>query len=91
MRVFLDPETGTLGGPTSPAMAARNANLTVESPEESLQVVKLPSGAEMLVGAPPDYVVLQIDANGKRVMRCVSNVKQALGTGVVPAAKPQER
>jgi hypothetical protein len=88
MRAFLDPETGTIGGPPSGAVAAEMAAQAVE---ETAQVVKLPNGGEMLVNGSVDYVIAQIDAKGHRVLRCVSDPKQAKAGGIAPAAKPEER
>ena len=44
----------------------------------------------MLVNSPPDYVVATIDANGRRVIRTVSDPRQARLVPV-PATKPVER
>jgi len=89
-RIFRDPETGALGGPGSLSPAVVNAGAQ-QAVEDSSYVVKLPSGAEMLVNAPPDYVIAQIDAHGHRVLRCVADPRQAKAGSAAPAAKPEER
>jgi hypothetical protein len=91
MRAFLDPETGTIGGPPSAALGAVGAEMAGQVVEETAEVVKLPNGGEMLVNPPVDYVIMQIDAKGHRVMRCVSDPKQAKASGAAPATKPEER
>jgi hypothetical protein len=83
---YIDPETGTFGAPPAPMLQPEAAMAPVEEP----YVVTLPSGAEMLVNSPPDYVVASIDANGRRVIRTVSDPRQARLVPA-PATKPVER
>ena len=91
LRAFLDPETGTIGGPTSPEMLAKAVGATTGAPDESTWVVRLPNGAEELMGAPPSYVIAQIDSHGRRVIRSVTDPRQALRKGVPSPLKPEER
>lgn len=86
LRAYIDPETGTFGAPPTSMLQSEAAMTPVEEP----YVVTLPSGAEMLVNSPPDYVVATIDANGRRVIRTVSDPGQAKLVAV-PATKPVER
>jgi hypothetical protein len=86
LRAYLDPETGTFGAPPPQVVETQSAGAPVAEPS----VVTLPSGAEMLVGSPPDYVFMQIDSTGRRVIRTVSDPKQAR-LAPIPAAKPVER
>jgi hypothetical protein len=91
LRAYIDPETGTFGAPSPEVLRAEAANRNLQAVEETAQVVVLPSGAEMLVGGPPDYVVAQRDANGKLVIRTVTDPRQARASGAVPATRPVER
>jgi hypothetical protein len=91
MRAYIDPETGTFGAPSPEVLRAEAANRNLQAVEETAQVVKLANGAEMLIGGPPDYVVAQRDANGKLVIRTVTDPRQARASGAVPATRPVER
>jgi hypothetical protein len=88
MRAFIDPETGTLGGPVTDA----GSNVIIDT-GEGLVEERLPNGAVKidLQGQFQEYAVMQLDANGHPVMRCVPNPKLALKNGVAPAAAPVER
>jgi len=91
MRAYIDPETGTFGAPSPEVLRAEAANPDLQAVEETAQVVKLPNGADLLIGGPPDYVVAQRDANGKIVIRTVTDPRQAKVRGAVPATRPVER
>jgi hypothetical protein len=91
MRAYIDPETGTFGAPSPEVLRAEAANRDLQAVEETAHVVKLANGAEMLIGGPPDYVVAQRDANGKLVIRTVTDPRQARAGGAVPATQPVER
>jgi hypothetical protein len=87
MRVFIDPETGTIGVPAvmPPLAAADKAALAPLA--QPVQTV-LPDGSVMmeLNGACQEYMVLQVDAQGKKSLRCVQDPKLAASK---PAAAPQ--
>jgi len=89
MRIHLDPETGTFGGPLPP-LTEEAALLEPEVQEEPVQTV-LPDGSVMvdLKGRGQEYFILQLDANGQRVVRCVQDPKTALQPA--PSVKPEER
>jgi hypothetical protein len=80
MRIFRDPETGEVGPPT-----AENARaLALESQGKPavdvsrLRQIPLPNGGWMIeTGDVEDALVMQIDKNGNRVMRCVSDPRAA--------------
>lgn len=91
MRAYIDPETGTFGAPNPDVLRAEAANRNQQAVEDTAQVVKLANGAEMLIGGPPDYVVARRDANGKLVIRTVTDPRQARASGAVPATQPVER
>jgi hypothetical protein len=91
LRAYIDPETGTFGAPSPEVLRAEAADRSLQAVEETAQVVVLPNGVEMLVGGPPDYVVAQRDANGKLVIRTVTDPRQARASGAVPATQPVER
>jgi len=88
MRAYIDPETGTLGGP----VADDGASVIIDS-GAGLVEERLPNGAVKidLQGQFQEYAVMQLDANGHPVMRCVTNPKLALKHGVAPATAPVER
>lgn len=90
LKAYRDPETGVLGAPPAGFVGKGSAAMTAAE-EDTSRVVKLPSGAEMLVGGPVDYVILRLDANGRRVMRCVQDPKQAARPLPPSAAGPEER
>ena len=91
MRAYIDPETGTIGGPVTDA-GLDGSNVIIDS-GEGLVEERLPNGAVKidLQGQFQEYAVMQLDANGHPVMRCVPNPKLALKNGVAPAAAPVER
>lgn len=86
LRAYRDPETGTWG----PAPAGMQSPAAALAPTDESYVVTLPSGAEMLVNSSPDYVVATLGANGKCVIRSVSDPRQTR-LDPVPAPKPVER
>jgi len=92
MRAFIDPETGTIGGPGAlPPLTEEEAKLLLpEIQEEPVETV-LPDGSVMvdLKGHGQEYFILQLDANGQRVVRCLQDPKTALQT--VPTSQPQDR
>jgi len=86
LRAYLDPETGTWG----PAPVGAVPSTAAMAATDESYVVTLPSGAEMLVNSPPDYVVATLDANGQRVIRTVSDPRQ-VKLEPLPASTPVER
>jgi hypothetical protein len=80
MRIFKDPETGEIGPPSAEnaAIIARDAGPEVDVTK--LPVVQLPNGGyELLIdGKNEDAMIMQIDAKGNRVVRCVQDQKAAL-------------
>lgn len=92
MRAYIDPETGTLGGPgplPPPSDEAVKA-LGPETLEEPVETV-LPDGSVMLdlKGRGQEYSIMQLDADGQRVVRCVENPNTALQTP--PKVEREER
>jgi hypothetical protein len=88
MRAYIDPETGTFGAPSAERLRQEAVSQPLVPVEEG-HVVQLPNGAEELVGAPPEYVVATRDANGRLVIRHVTDPKQAKAGTPVP--QPVER
>jgi hypothetical protein len=88
MRAYLDPESGTIGGmPPAPlAPEEETAVLELQDEEQPVETV-LPDGSVMvdLKGHGQEYFILQIDASGRRVVRCV----HAASVGKDIAATPQ--
>jgi hypothetical protein len=86
MRAFIEPETGMLGVPAViPAPTPEeNASKTAEEPV----LIHMPDGSDMLDlrGTMQDYMVIQLDPNGRQVMRCVEDPKAAQQT---PPPAPQ--
>jgi hypothetical protein len=92
MRAYIDPETGTLGGPgplppPSPEAVKALEPGTLEEPVETV----MPDGSVMLdlKGRGQEYFILQLDENGQRQVRCVDDPTTALQTP--PTAKRGER
>ena len=84
MRIFLDPETGEIGPPTAAA-----TGLETEANSEDmtgLQQVQLPDGSYMvdLQGRFEESMVIQLDANGHRVVSCTRDVKKTLAHPPTP-------
>jgi hypothetical protein len=88
MRIYRDPETGTIGGVgTLPAIATYGLP-SVEDAPVNLPIVTLPDGSLMmdLQGYFQDYAVMTLDAKGHRVMTCTPHPRAALkGVPSVPA------
>jgi hypothetical protein len=85
MRAYLDPETGLIGGmgPVDPAEVQDVQAAPV------LREEVLPDGSVMLdlQGTMQDYYIMQLDADGNRVVRCVQDAAKALAETPAPAAK----
>jgi hypothetical protein len=88
MRAYLDPETGTIGAPG----VSQSAIAGTQSTGPALQEVVLPDGSVMvdLQGTLQDYMILNIDAKGHKVMRCVPNPTEALKSTPTPAEPAKE-
>lgn len=83
MRAYLDPETGLIGG-------VGPADPTAVEPLQSAPVLReevMPDGSVMLdlQGTMQEYTIMQIDADGNKVQRCVTDPAAALAEPVVPA------
>jgi len=87
MRAYLDPETGVIGG--LPATLEPAGTEGVQAIEPVLREEVLPDGSVMmdLQGTMQEYFLIQLDADGNRVVRCVQDPAKALATPV-PAALP---
>lgn len=85
---FIDPETGLLGGPIFPLVAPSDlaSSAAAIDPVE----VRLPDGSYMmdLQGGGMDYLVLHIDALGKKTLRCVHGLEHAHQTLTVAPIVP---
>ena len=81
MRAFIDPETGLITSTPPPgAIVPEEAR-----PEPVLEQVTLPDGSVMmdLKGTLQDYMVLQLDANGKGAWSNEHNVVQVHEVGTL--------
>ena len=89
MRAYLNPETGTIGAP-APGQNIPPSSATTDEP--TLHEVTLPDGSVMvdLQGTLQDYMILQIDAKGRKVMRCVPDPTEALKSTPAPAEPAKE-
>jgi hypothetical protein len=78
MRIYRDPQTGEIGPPTSDMVIAVEPGSSEDA--SNLQQVIRPDGSAMinLQGRFQESMVIQLDANGKRVVRCVTDPKAAL-------------
>jgi hypothetical protein len=86
MRVYRDPETGTFAA--EPAGKATEGLPSVEKGSVTLQEVPLANGGYFvdLQGTGEDFVTLQIDAQGRRVMTCSPDPRTTLKTRKSAAA-----
>ena len=91
MRAFLDPESGTLGVPPAQPLFAASDKTAPSSSEQPVQIV-LPDGSVMmdLKGTCQEYVVMQLDANGRLSTRCVQDPAAAAALPN-PTPQPQDR
>jgi hypothetical protein len=93
MRAFIDPETGQLGSPTElpPLTPEETAALEAQKTNDPVQII-FPDGSAMvdLKGTCQEFVVMEIDAQGKRTVRCVQHPDLPAHTPA-PAAQPQDR
>ena len=91
MRIYLDPESGTIGPPTPQSPAVVDHKSAPAPVEQPVQVV-LPDGSVMmeLKGTCQEYVVMQIDANGRLNTRCVQDPAAAVAHPN-PTPQPQDR
>lgn len=86
MRAYIDPDTGLL---TSIRPEGLPAEVEADKqPEPELFEVRLPDGSYMmdLKGTHQEYVTIQLDPNGNKVVQCVQDPKAALPA---PAPAPQ--
>jgi len=86
MRIFRDPVTGEIGPPPADA-GAHIESAVIPADDAGLRQVRLPDGSYMvdLQGRYEESMVMQIDANGNRVVRCVDDPKKALQQKPTPA------
>ena len=86
MRIFKDPQNGETGPPTLENAAIINSESADPIDVRNIPQVRLPNGGwELLIdGRIEDAAVMQIDANGNRVMRCVNDPKAALQQAPAP-------
>jgi len=97
MRIFRDPETGEIGPPT----AENLRELQLEQRSQSvrgntpMRMITLPNGTLELIndGQAEDAMVMQLDAQGHRVMRCVQGDpdKALKHAPVAPATQREDR
>ena len=95
MRIFRDPETGEIGPPTEENAAIIAHDSDVPFDNTKLPTVNLPGGGvELLIdGKIEDAVVMKIDAQGHRVVTCVTDEKAAHkhAPAKTPAATREDR
>lgn len=92
MRAYLDPESGTIGGmPVLPEVAAEEAAVLKLQDEEQPVETVLPDGSVMieLNGHGQEYFIVEMDASGRRVVRCVRDETVPATTASTP--KPEDR
>jgi hypothetical protein len=90
MRIYKDEE-GEIGPPAAAIVPVDNDGTSRDM--TGLQAVTLPDGSIMvdLQGRFQEAMVVQIDANGKRVMSCTDDVKKTLSHPPVSKAQREER
>jgi len=84
MRIYMDPETGTIG-PRPAGMAVADGINPLNDTDAGLVQVRLPDGSYMidLQGRFEEYYVVQMTPEGKRLVKCVQDPKQARATNAV--------
>ena len=92
MRIFRDPVTGEIGPPPADA-GAHMESAVIPTDDAGLRQVRLPDGSYMvdLQGRYEESMVMQIDANGNRVVRCVDDPKKALQQKPTPVSQAPVR
>ena len=72
MRIFIDPETGTIGGPTQAQLEEMAADAALNQSTDGLVQVTMPDGSVMmnLEGRFQDYYMVKLDAKGRRHVVC---------------------
>jgi hypothetical protein len=90
MKIYKDAE-GEIGPPDAGTVATGDDGTSQDM--TGLQKVTLPDGSIMvdLQGRFQEAMVVQIDANGKRVMTCTRDVKETLSHPPVSPAQREER
>ena len=93
MRIFRDPVTGEIGPPPADAGAHMEESAVIPTDDAGLRQVRLPDGSYMvdLQGRYQESMVIQIDANGNRVVRCVDDPKKALQQKPTPVSQEPVR
>jgi hypothetical protein len=92
MRIFLDEETGQITSTPSPEQAASLAGSIESLPESLPERVNADGSVGVdLQGYFQEYAVVQLDANGHRVVECVPNPQEALRKGLRPAVEKEDR
>ena len=92
MRIFRDPVTGEIGPPPADA-GAHMESAVIPTDDAGHRQVRLPDGSYMvdLQGRYEESMVMQIDANGNRVVRCVDDPKKALQQKPTPVSQAPVR
>jgi hypothetical protein len=88
MRAFLDPETGTIGGPVQ-----LNDGFDAQASEswrDELVETRAADGSPMidLKGHGQEYMMLHISLDGRRSVKCVEDPKKAAQSFADPSAAP---
>jgi hypothetical protein len=96
LMAFLDPETGLVGGSAGDFQLAVDPAQTL-TPQPVFTQMTTANGAVMidLQGAMQDYMILSLDALGRRSFHCSTDPRQALKSQAPvttpPASTPSER
>ena len=87
MRAYIDPETGQIGVPSVLPALTPEENAELQALQPPVETV-LPDGSVMLElnGNCQDYFMIELDANGQKVTRCVQDSKAVVQT---PPPAPQ--
>ncbi|OGF11206.1 MAG: hypothetical protein A2W00_10135 [Candidatus Eisenbacteria bacterium RBG_16_71_46] len=91
MRIFLDPETGAIGPPPVGSLSPAPEG-AIEEPSANLREQMLPDGSVMidLQGQFQEYTIIQLDANGRRIVRCATDPAAAMRPAPAPAPQREE-
>lgn len=91
MRAYIDPETGQIGVPSVLPALTPEETAELQALQPPVETV-LPDGSVMLElnGNCQDYFMIELDANGQKVTRCIQDPKAVTQT-LPPAPQREDR
>jgi len=92
MRIFKDPETGTMGGPSQEQLQALALEDAQNESTDGLVQVVMPDGSVMmnLQGRFQDYYMVKLDSKGRRQVICGPNQRAQFQPAPAAAELPEK-